>query len=129
MSRGGPASVILRPVAPAILPPPSVRTPPALLPVSRKIHFVLVAVAVALLPVVVMAIAPLRGPPVVQGLVVLVMPYLPEAVVRLEGAGTLSVARVKVGGRERRVGRVVHGVWRVVAHGLGGHGGRNGRVW
>lgn len=39
------------------------------------------ALAVALLPVVIVAITPFWGPPVVHGLLVLVLPPLPEAVV------------------------------------------------
>lgn len=122
MSGGGPAPVVLGPVSATILPPPSVRAPPPL-PVSKEVRLVLVAVAVGLLPVVVVPITPLWGPPVVQRLVILVLAPLPEARLWVEGASALSVAGVKAGGREGRVRRVVHGVGGMVAHGLRGHWG------
>lgn len=87
-------------------------------------------VAVALLPVVIVAISSFWRSPVVHGFFVLILPPMPEAVVWFERAGALCVARAEGGRRERRVGRmgVVHGVRRVVAHGLRSHGVRHGRV-
>lgn len=134
VSGRSPASVVLGPVTSALRPASSVRTPSAVLPLSGKFHFMLIAVAtvaVALLPVVVVAVPSFRRPPVVHGLLVLVLPPVPEAVVWFERAGALSVPRVEGWRRERRVGRmgVVHGVWRVVAHRLRSYGGRHGWVW
>lgn len=89
------------------------------------------AVAVALLPVVIVAIAPFWRPPAVHGLLILVLPPVPEGVVGFECARALSVAGVEGRGREGRVRRmgVVHGVRRVVAHRLRGDGRRHGWVW
>lgn len=133
VSGGRPASLVLDAMAPPLRPPAPVWTPPSILPVTKKLQFLLVAVAtvaVALLPVVVMAIAPLWGPPLVRRLVVFVRPPVPEAVVGGEGAGALDVPGVEVWGRKRRVRRVggVHGVRRMVAHGGRVHGGRHGGV-
>lgn len=88
-------------------------------------------IAVALLPVVVMAVASFGGPPVIQRLLVLVLTAMPETVVGFERVGVLGVARVEGGRRERRVRGVgvVHGVRRMVAHGLRRHRWRHGWVW
>lgn len=78
------------------------------------------AVAVALLPVLLVAITSLWRPPGVHGLLVLVLPPVSVTVLRFKRVGALGVARVEWGRRERRVRRmgVVSGVRRVVAHRL-----------
>lgn len=78
------------------------------------------AIAIAFLPVVIVTVPSFWRPPVVNGLLILELPPVPETVVWLERAGTLSVARAEGRRRERRVRRmgIVHGVWRVVAHRL-----------
>lgn len=117
-----PSSVVLRPVASTLRPATPVRTPPAIFPLPSIFYFVPVAmatIAVALLSVVIVAIASVWRPPVVHGLLILVLP-VPEVMVKFEGAGALGVASVECGRWERGVGRmgVVHGIWRVVAHRL-----------
>lgn len=130
VSGGRPAPVVLGPVTSALGPPAPVWAPPTILPVSEKFHFVLVAVAEALLAVVVVAIAPLRRPPFIRRLVVLVLAPVPEAVVGGEGAGALGVTGVEGWGWKRRMGRVggAQGVRRVVTHRWRVHGGRHGGV-
>lgn len=121
VSRGRPPSVILRLEPSPLRSGPSVWTPAPLLPVGGKLHLVPV-VGVALLLVVVMAIAPLRGPPAVTRFVVLVLRPLPETVVRFEGIWVWIVPWVKGGRRRERRVWVVHGVGkRGVVHRLRGH--------
>lgn len=132
VSGGRPPSVVLRPMAPPFGPPAPVWTPATILPVAKKFHFMLVAVAtvaVALLPVlVVVAIPPLWRPPFVCGPIVFVLPPMPEAVVRNEGV--LSVTRTESWGWKRRVRWMggVHRVLWVVIHGWRVYGRRHGRV-
>lgn len=128
VSGRGPAPVVLRSVAPPILAPASVWAPPTL-PVCREVGLVLVTVAVALLPGVVVAITPLWGTSVVLWLVVLVLAPLPVARLWIEGAGGLIVPGVEAGGREWGMRRVVHGVGWMIAHGLRCHWGGHCRVW
>lgn len=131
--RGRPTSVVLRPMTPPLSPPAPVWTPPTILPVSKKFHFMLVTVAtvaVALLPLVVVAIPPLWRPPFVCRLIVFELPPVPEAGVRYEGAGALGVTRIESWGwkwRVKRMGRV-HGIVWVVIHGWRVHGRRHGWV-
>lgn len=121
MSGGSPASVVFRPIPPTLLPAAPVWTSPAVLPLSRKFHFVPVAVASiakALLPVIIVPIPSFWGPPAVHGLLVLVLPPVPDAVVCLKLGVALGVAGAEGRRREWRVRRmgVVHGVRSVVVH-------------
>lgn len=87
VSGGSPASVVLRPVPSTLRPAAPVWTPPAVLPLARKFHFMPITVArvaVALLPVVIVAVRSLWRPPVVHWLVIFVLPAVPEAVVWFE---------------------------------------------
>jgi len=83
--RRGVPSVVLRPVPTPLRPAAPVWTPHALLPLCREFHFMPVTmVAEALLPVLLLAIPSLWRPPVVHGLLILVLLPLPEALLWFE---------------------------------------------
>lgn len=75
VSWGSPASVVLRPVPSTLWPGTPVWTPPPIFPLTRKFYFVpitVAAVAIALLPVVIVAIPSFWRPPVVHGFLIFV---------------------------------------------------------
>lgn len=89
-----PSSVIIGPVPTAFLPPP-VRAAAAIppIPVGGGAMPVTVNVPVLTVPVLIVVLAPVRGPPVALGLLCLVLPRVSE----VAAAGTAAGAAAREG--------------------------------
>lgn len=130
-----PSSVIIRPVPTAFLPPP-IRTAAAIptIPVVSGAMPVAMHVTMLAVPVLIIVLAPVWGPPIALGLLSLVLPRVPEVAAAgtaagsaaREGAGAVLVAAEA--GRWERLLRVPRRVHRLVAD-LLWHDWRGGRVW